>query len=209
MRIARRIAAWNLSMCRPPSFAAVYAPRRFFMRAGGLPCGGVPLASPGLNPGGTYSPNKKGTRRGGLALFAACRPSLSLPFCPLSPQPPSPAGKGETKSLFRRGLRPRRPCTKPFAALAIPATVVPCGGLAPATLARPANPAFDRGLPSVSPVRRKTDRIAFLWTVPAAKERGDRGRGTSAFEMVLSPGAGIVGDQNRQAPPLRTPQRRG
>ena len=28
--------------------------------------------------------------------------------------------------------------------------------------------------------------------MPAAKERGDRGRGTSAFEMVLSPGAGIA-----------------
>ena len=28
--------------------------------------------------------------------------------------------------------------------------------------------------------------------MPAAKERGDRGRGTSAFEMVLSPGAGIT-----------------
>ena len=50
----------------PPFLAAVYAPRRFFMRAGGLPCGGVPFASPGLNPGGTYSPNKKGTRRGGV-----------------------------------------------------------------------------------------------------------------------------------------------
>ena len=37
---------------------------------------------------------------------------------------------------------------------------------------------------------RKTDRTAFLLAVPAAKERGDRGRGTSAFEMVLSPGAG-------------------
>ena len=31
-----------------------------------------------------------------------------------------------------------------------------------------------------------------LRAVPAAKERGDRGRGTSAFEMVLSPGAGIA-----------------
>ena len=29
-----------------------------------------------------------------------------------------------------------------------------------------------------------------LRAVPPAKERGDRGRGTSAFEMVLSPGAG-------------------
>ena len=39
-------------------------------------------------------------------------------------------------------------------------------------------------------VRRKNDRTAFLLAVPSAKERGDRGRGTSAFEMVLSPGAG-------------------
>ena len=52
------------------------------------------------------------------------------------------------------------------------------------------------GVPSASPVRRKTDRIAFPWAVPAAKERGDRGRwnypsqATAAFEMVLSPGAG-------------------
>ena len=47
-----------------------------------------------------------------------------------------------------------------------------------------------RGGLSASPVRCKTDRTAFLLAVPAAKERGDRGRGTSAFEMVLSPGAG-------------------
>ena len=49
-----------------------------------------------------------------------------------------------------------------------------------------------------SPTRRKTDRTAFLLAVPAAKERGDRGRwnypshATAAFEMVLSPGAGIA-----------------
>ena len=34
------------------------------------------------------------------------------------------------------------------------------------------------GVPSESPTRRKTDRTAFLLAVPAAKERGDRGRGT-------------------------------
>ena len=45
---------------------------------------------------------------------------------------------------------------------------------------------------------RKTDRTAFLLAVPPAKERGDRGRwnypsqATAAFEMVLSPGAGIA-----------------
>ena len=74
----------------PPFLAAVYAPRRFFMRAGGLPCGGVPFASPGLNPGGAYSPNKKGTRRGGLpclppadhafSLFSFPHPPDSLPL---------------------------------------------------------------------------------------------------------------------------------
>ena len=32
--------------------------------------------------------------------------------------------------------------------------------------------------------------VCLRGAVPAAKERGDRGRGTSAFEMVLSPGAG-------------------
>ncbi|PWM35483.1 MAG: hypothetical protein DBX65_05390 [Oscillospiraceae bacterium] len=47
VRLAARISAWNLSMCRPPSFAAVYAPRRFFMRAGGLcPAGACPPTLP-------------------------------------------------------------------------------------------------------------------------------------------------------------------
>ena len=59
----RRVESVHVS---PPFLAAVYAPRRFFMRAGDCPAGASPLASPGLNPGGTYSPNKKGTRRGGV-----------------------------------------------------------------------------------------------------------------------------------------------
>ena len=58
-------------------------------------------------------------------------PAFGLPFCPLSPQPPSPAGKGENITLFRRGLRPRHPCIKPFAALIVFAAVVPSGGLVP------------------------------------------------------------------------------
>ena len=56
-------------------------------------------------------------------------PAFSLLSCPLSPQPPSPAGKGVTKSLFRRGLRPRHPCTKPLAALTEPSSAVPGGGV--------------------------------------------------------------------------------
>ena len=53
-------------------------------------------------------------------------------------------------------------------------------------------------------VRRKNDRTAFLLAVPAAKERGDRGRGTSAFEMVLSPGAGRTSAAQGSATPPRT-----
>ena len=49
--------------------------------------------------------------------------------------------------------------------------------------------------PRAEPTRHLHDqRFLFVYggAVPAAKERGDRGRGTSAFEMVLSPGAGIA-----------------
>ena len=61
------------------------------------------------------------------------------------------------------------------------------------------------GVPSESPTRRKTDRTAILLAVPAAKERGDRGRwnypsqATAAFEMVLSPGAGRANAARVQA----------
>ena len=50
-------------------------------------------------------------------------------------------------------------------------------------------------IPGAEPTRHLHDqRFLFVYggAVPAAKERGDRGRGTSAFEMVLSPGAGIA-----------------
>ena len=69
---------------------------------------------------------------GGLAFFVACLPCLQFiffcPLSPLSPRPPSPAGKGETQSLFRRGLRPRHPGTEPLAALTEPVKKTPSGG---------------------------------------------------------------------------------
>ena len=37
---------------------------------------------------------------------APALPAVSMLSCPLSPQPPSPAGKGETKVIFCKGLRP-------------------------------------------------------------------------------------------------------
>ena len=73
-------------------------------------------------------------RRGACLLCRLLPPAFSLLSCPLSPQPAlaersSPAGKGETISLFCRGLRPRHPCTEPPAALIVPAKQVPTGGL--------------------------------------------------------------------------------
>ena len=117
---------------------------------------------------------------GEFVFFSPAYPAFSLIFCPLSPRPPSPAGKGENFSLFCRGLRPRHPCIKPFAALTISAMRAP----------RARAPA----------VRRRTGGSPFLRAVPAAKERGDRGRGTSAFEMVLSPGAGRASAAGVQPP---------
>ena len=117
---------------------------------------------------------------GGLSFFSPAYPAFGLRSCPLSPQPPSPTGKGENFSLFCRGLRPRHPCLKPFAALTISAMRAP----------RARAPA----------VRCRTGGSPFLRAVPAAKERGDRGRGTSAFEMVLSPGAGRASAAGVQPP---------
>ena len=60
-------------------------------------------------PGGTCTPCRCGARRGGEPPAALAVPAFCFLSCPLSPQPPSPAGKGETFSLFRRGLPPPAP----------------------------------------------------------------------------------------------------
>ena len=85
----------------------------------------------GMCPGGTGYPCRCGALRGGAG---GGRP-LTLPLAfllPPIPPPPlaersSPAGKGENQSLFRRGLRPRHPCIKPFAAPTATAKRVPRG----------------------------------------------------------------------------------
>ena len=116
---------------------------------GGMP--GVPGA-PGLNPGGTGYPCRLRSRRGGrgggrlptlplwcpagsLPALPPAYPAFGLPFCPLSPQPPSPAGKGETYSFLMQGASPLA-----FPGLNPGGTGYPCrlrsrrgaGGLAPA-----------------------------------------------------------------------------
>ena len=141
-------------LCRPPTLPLVccfapYPPNPLPRRGRGrffcfLMQGASPLASPAFNrlrhlqslplwyPEGGLPPALPSRRAltvpcGGLVLFAARLPCLWFDFLPPSPQPPSPAGKGENITLFRRGLRPRHPCIKPFAALTVPAAVVPSG----------------------------------------------------------------------------------
>ena len=110
--------------------------------------GASPPAPLRLNPRGACSPCRCGTRRGaclrrcrrggrwrypaGACLL--CRPPTPPLVCFLSPIPlpalaerSSPPGKGETQSLFRRGLRPRHPGIKPPTALTEPAKQVPSG----------------------------------------------------------------------------------
>ena len=67
---------------------------------------------------------------GGLPCWSPAAPAFSLLACPHPPSP-LPGGKGETQSLFRRGLRPRHPGIKPPAALTEPAKRVPGVGLYP------------------------------------------------------------------------------
>ena len=135
----------------------------FFMQ------GASPLASPGAGrgtaldrqvvavPGGGLaflvagSPCHRGTRRG------ACLP-CRLPILPLAcflapiPLTPFPAGRGETISLFCRGLRPRHPGIRPLTALTATAAMVPSGGLAPLVAGSPCrHGTLWGGLPSLSP----------------------------------------------------------
>ena len=70
--------------------------------------GASPLASPGLNPGGTGFSCGKRYPRGGLPSLSPASPAFSLLFCPHPPDP-LPGGKGEIQSLFRRGLPPPAP----------------------------------------------------------------------------------------------------
>ena len=90
--------------------------------------GAPPLASPALDRLRHLQSLLSKYQAGGLPSLSPANPAFNLLSCPLSPQPPSPAGKGETKSLFRRGFRPRHPSIRPFAAFTEPAKQVPSGG---------------------------------------------------------------------------------
>ena len=129
-----------------------------------------------------------GSPAGGTMVLVAGRFFTLAVFLPPFPEgegyppDPLPGGKGETLGYFMQGAAPlASPRLNPRG------TYIPCQ----AGAQRRGELVF----------RRKTDRTAFLWAVPPAKERGDRGRGTSAFEMVLSPGAGRTSAAGVQPPP--------
>ena len=143
---------------------------------------------------------------GGLARLVACLPCLYLLFCPLSPLPPSPVGKGETQSLFRRGLRPRHPCIKPLAALTEPAKQVPevglCllrGGVA-AAFRYPAKVRLRRRQFGAKPIEQP-----FYWQCRQPRRGGTGGEELRRLRWSSPPG------QGQQVPrgfsPLRAPQR--
>ena len=68
--------------------------------------GAPPLASPGLNPGGTGKGGKPRARRVACILCRLLPPAFT--FFP-APIPPFPAGKGEPKVISCKGLRPLHP----------------------------------------------------------------------------------------------------
>ena len=148
-------------------------------------------------------------------------PPLVL-LLPHPPHPLPRRGRGRFKVISCKGLRPLHPRGRTRAALGKGANHAPGGGLIFLVACRPCLelslsapypptplPRRGRGRPrlflckglrplhprGLNPGGTCTTKSFCLFTggaVPAAKERGDRGRGTSAFEMVLSPGAGIA-----------------
>ena len=103
------------------------SPRHPCIRPFAAPTATAKRAPRGQNPRGTGYPCRCGALRG--ACFVCRPPTLPLAcfLSPYPPSPPSPAGKGEIQSLFRRGLRPRHPCIRPFAAPTATAKRVPRG----------------------------------------------------------------------------------
>ena len=106
--------------------------------------GAPPLASPGLNPGGTGQGSAPRTRRG--AGFSGCRidlaavvpkgglparspaaPAFSFVLAPYPPDPLPQRGRGRPRLFHARGFAPCIPGTEPEAARAEPAVQEPRG----------------------------------------------------------------------------------
>ena len=86
---------------------------------------GEPRARRGACPAGCRLTLPPLSPAGGVPSLLPAYPAFGLLYRPHPPAPLPLRGRGETKSLFRRGLRPRHPCTEPLAALTEPAVQVP------------------------------------------------------------------------------------
>ena len=124
---------------------------------------------------------------------------------------------GQVEPVPQGGLLSLSPANLAFSLLLCPHPPDPLplrgrGGLK-VILCKGLRPLHPRGCTRAAPVRLRVS-VCLRGAVPAAKERGDRGRwnypsqATAAFEMVLSPGAGRTSAAGVQ-PPLRAPQRQG
>ena len=87
--------------CLSTGFGRISAAFAFFRRRGGAPVSGG---------GGLLRRCRRGGRwrcpAGGVPCLSPAYPAFSLLYRPLSPQPPSPAGKGGTKVIFMQGASP-------------------------------------------------------------------------------------------------------
>ena len=82
---------------------------RFRQNFGGICLFPAPGGAP-VSGGGLLRRCRRGGRwrrpAGGVPSLSPAYPAFSLLYRPLSPQPPSPAGKGETKVIFMQGASP-------------------------------------------------------------------------------------------------------
>ena len=184
------------SPCRCGKLNGGGLPRR--CRLGGrqrYPAGGVPALSPAY-PATVVPAGGRACfvaclhchcgARGGCARFVACLPYLWLVFLPPSPQPPSRREGGDYRFILPGATAPGTPALNRLRHLQFP--------------------------PYRYPAKRclwlgaKTTEMLSLGQCRQPRRGGDRGRwnypshATAAFEMVLSPGAGIAGDQKGKPP---------
>ena len=151
----------------------------------------------------------------------------TLPFaCFFAPIPPVPfpSGEGEIFTLFRRGLRPRHPCTEPLAALIVPAQQVlrrlnprgtgcPCrtgarGGLVLFAVRLPCRCGVRRG---ACPLCRLSalPLVCFLSPIPPTPFPAGRGRFFSFLMQGASPLASPRLNPRGTGYPCRLRPRRG
>ena len=141
--------------------------------------------------------------RGGLLSLPLANPAFSL-LCRPHPPCPLPGGKGESQSLFRRGLRPRHPCPEPLAAFIVPVKQVPNAEGSLRFGAKPKEPPFHgqsrqprRGGTGGDGTIRRTRRRRLRWSSPP-------GQGEQVpLEFSPPPGTAVArsaGDQPGKPP---------